>query len=78
MKEKDPINIAFGQRVAELRHKAKLSQEELAYRCSLNRTYIGTIERGEKSATIVTITKIADALNISLPKLFTYHNEKSK
>lgn len=72
MKEKDPINIAFGQRVAELRHKAKLSQEELAYRCSLNRTYIGTIERGEKSATIVTITKIADALNISLPKLFTY------
>lgn len=65
-------NIAFGKRVAELRKKAGYSQEEFAFKCDVDRTYIGTIERGEKSPTLNTIAKIADALGISKKELFDY------
>lgn len=41
-----------------------ISQEELASRAGVHRTYIGMIERGEKNITIVSMTKIAHALNI--------------
>jgi len=64
------INIAFGKRVAALRKKQKLSQEALAERCSLFRTYIGAIERGEKSPTLNTIEKIAEGLQVSIIELF--------
>ncbi|MBO7083511.1 MAG: helix-turn-helix transcriptional regulator [Bacteroidales bacterium] len=64
------INIAFGKRVAALRKKQKLSQEALAERCSLFRTYIGAIERGEKSPTLNTIEKIAEGLRVSIVELF--------
>ena len=65
-------NIAFGKRVAELRKSAGYSQEQFAYKCEVDRTYIGTIERGEKSTTLNTIAKIAKALNISKSELFSY------
>ena len=45
----------FGEKVAELRRKQHLSQEELADKCGIHRTYIGSIERGEKSPTLNTI-----------------------
>lgn len=70
MKTKE--NIAFGQRVAELRKKAGYSQEQFAYKCDVDRTYIGIIERGEKSPTLNTISKIAAALAISKSELFNY------
>ncbi|MCQ2350523.1 MAG: helix-turn-helix transcriptional regulator [Paludibacteraceae bacterium] len=60
------INIAFGKRIAEIRKKQGLSQEELAFQCGLHRTYVGAIERGEKSPTIETIQKISQGLNISI------------
>ena len=63
------INKAFGRRVAELRRKQNLSQEDFAYKCSLHRTYIGTIERGEKSPTLNTIEKIARGLNVTIVEL---------
>ena len=65
-------NIAFGKRVAELRKNADFSQEQFAFECNVDRTYIGTIERGEKSPTLNTIAKIADALNITKSELFNY------
>lgn len=51
------------------RKKARLSQEELANCAGLHRTYIGGIERGERNATMVTISKIAKALQIEPYKL---------
>ena len=69
---KTEVNIAFGKRVAELRKAAGYSQEQFAFKCGVDRTYIGTIERGEKSPTLNTIAKIASALNISLPELFQF------
>ncbi|UPW82643.1 helix-turn-helix domain-containing protein [Lysinibacillus sp. Ag94] len=47
-----------------------VSQEELAYSASLHNTYIGQLERGEKNATIESLTKIYMALEITLEELF--------
>ena len=65
-------NIAFGKRIAFLRKAAGYSQEQLAFECDVDRTYIGTIERGEKSPTLNTIAKIARALGITKSELFNY------
>lgn len=65
-------NIAFGKRVAELRRNAGYSQEQFAFMCNVDRTYIGTIERGEKSPTLNTIVKISNALGITKSELFNY------
>lgn len=65
MKEKSEYNVRFGKRLAGLRVERSLSQEELAFKCEINRTYIGTIERGEKSATVNTIYKLAKGLGVS-------------
>lgn len=69
---KKEVNIAFGKRVAELRKKAGFSQESFAFKCDVDRTYIGTIERGEKSPTLNTIDKIAKALGMTIKDLFNY------
>ncbi len=66
---KRKINIKFGQSVAKIRNSRHLSQEELADKCGLHRTYIGIIERGEKSPTLETINKIAIGLEVSLKDL---------
>ncbi|MBQ3576347.1 MAG: helix-turn-helix transcriptional regulator [Coprobacter sp.] len=66
---KTDINIKFGQRVVELRKLKGLPQEELAFRCNIQRSYMGVIERGEKSATLNTIEKIAQGLEVSIQEL---------
>lgn len=66
----DTINEIFGKKVAEIRKLQNLSQEELAFRCGVHRTYIGAIERGEKSPTLNTIEKIAKGLNIEIINLW--------
>ncbi|OGG85693.1 transcriptional regulator [Candidatus Kaiserbacteria bacterium RIFOXYB1_FULL_46_14] len=60
----------FGSRVREERLKLSLSQEELATRAGVHRTYIGMIERAEKNITLENIEKIAAALKMSLPDIF--------
>lgn len=60
----------FGALIRELRLEARLSQEEFADRCELHRTYIGSIERGEKTITIETAYKIANALGMPLSYIF--------
>lgn len=67
---KDNNNVIFGNKVAELRKGQKMSQEELADKCGLHRTYLGAIERGEKSPTLNTVYKIAKGLNININQLF--------
>ena len=67
---KKEILIKFGQKVRSERMNLGLSQEELASRVGLHRTYIGMIERAEKNITLENIEKIAKALNISISKLF--------
>lgn len=60
----------LGERLRAYRTQRGWSQEELAERADLHTTYIGQLERGEKNATIESISKVAAALDISLSKLF--------
>ena len=62
----------FGERVREERHKLRLSQEELASRAGVHRTYIGMIERAEKNITLENIEKVAHALNIPIKDLLDF------
>ncbi len=66
------ILIKFGNKVRERRLKLGLSQEELASRAGIHRTYIGMIERAEKNITLANIEKIAKALEISLDDLMKF------
>lgn len=59
----------FGQKVREERLKQNLSQEELAAKAGVHRTYIGMIERAEKNITLSNIYKVAQALEISISDL---------
>ena len=70
MESKSKILIRFGERVRSLRKQKKLSQEQLAFKANLHRTYIGMIERAEKNITLVNIEKIAVALNVTIKELF--------
>jgi transcriptional regulator with XRE-family HTH domain len=60
----------FGKKVREERLKQDLSQEELAARAGLHRTYIGMIERAEKNITLGNIEKISRALGIDISIFF--------
>lgn len=60
----------FGTRLRELRQDKGLSQEALALACGLDRTYIGGVERGERNISLVNIHRIAQALGVSVRKLF--------
>lgn len=68
---KKEILIKFGNKVRERRTALGLSQEELAGRADVHRTYIGMIERAEKNITLENIEKIAKALEISFDKLMS-------
>ena len=48
------------------RNEKDLSQEKLAEKCNLHRTYIGAVERAEKNLTIKSLVKIANALDINI------------
>jgi transcriptional regulator with XRE-family HTH domain len=52
----------FGQALAVFRQEVGLTQEQLAHRAELHRTYIGSLERGERNPTVTTLLKLADAL----------------
>jgi transcriptional regulator with XRE-family HTH domain len=66
------IERRFGERIRELRQAKGLSQEELAFRAKVHRTYLGGIERGERNLALKNIVAIAKALDISLSELFSY------
>lgn len=70
MAKKDKILVHFGNRVRQIRKQQKLSQEELADRAHVHRTYIGMIERAEKNITLRNIKKVGKALGMSISDLF--------
>ncbi len=72
---KEPILVQFGQQVRKSRLKQGLSQEELAEKAGVHRTYIGMIERAEKNITLLNIEKLAKALNMSIVDLLRINNE---
>jgi transcriptional regulator with XRE-family HTH domain len=67
---KRKVLLKFGKKVREERGRLGLSQEGLAARAGVHRTYIGMIERAEKNITLENIEKIAKALKISIADFF--------
>jgi transcriptional regulator with XRE-family HTH domain len=72
MKSKHEILNLFGENVKKFRRLLNLSQEELAHKADLHRTYIGMIERAEKNITLVNIKKIANALGVKIEDLLKH------
>jgi transcriptional regulator with XRE-family HTH domain len=65
------ITQILADNIRDFRRTKKLSQEELADICNLHRTYVGSVERGERNVTLSTLEVIADALHVSIPQLLT-------
>lgn len=70
------IQKQFGERVRNLRLVKGLSQEELAFKAGVHRTYLGGIERGERNPALKNIAEIAKALDVTLSELFAFQKRK--
>jgi len=64
MAAKKRVCLEFGRTVRRLRYALSLSQEGLADRANIHRTYIGGIERGERNPTLTMIVRLAEALGV--------------
>lgn len=74
-KPKQAILVEFGSLIRKKREELGISQEELADKAALHRTYIGDIERGERNVSLINIKKIANALGIPLSILLNGFDE---
>lgn len=70
------ITEILAQNLLTFRQERQISQEEFAEMCDLHRTYIGSIERGERNVTLSTLEALADVVGVSVPTLLT-PNEKN-
>jgi transcriptional regulator with XRE-family HTH domain len=61
----------LAENIRDYRRGKNLSQEELAEKCGLHRTYIGSVERCERNVTLSTMEVLAAALGVSVPELLT-------
>lgn len=66
------LEVLFGIQIRKIRLERKMSQEEFAWLIGVHRTYLGQIERAEKSITLKNIEKICNALNIEPKELFNF------
>ena len=66
------IQEKVGQRIRELRNGIGISQEELADRANLDRTYISSVEKGRRNISIGTLEKIVNQLNCTLHDFFNF------
>jgi len=70
------ISQKIGQAIRTRREELGLSQEKLAERSKLHRTYISDVERGIRNITVVSLSKITSGLNLSLEEFFSAYFEK--
>jgi transcriptional regulator with XRE-family HTH domain len=68
--KQDLISSRFGQAVRQLRDELGISQEELAARCSLHRTYLAGIESGRRNPSLKSIIRLATGLGTTASQLF--------
>jgi transcriptional regulator with XRE-family HTH domain len=60
----------LGLRIRELRKRRGWSQEEFAHACGLDRSYMGSVERGERNVTLSSLRAIAKGLDVTLSVMF--------
>ena len=71
MARKD-IKAKFGARLRQMRIAAGMSQEQLAQNASLDRSYVGSVERGERNISLENIGRIATALKVPPSRLLEF------
>lgn len=64
------IKSKVGSRIKDIRERNGISQKDLAYTADLDRSYIASVENGQRNISIVNLEKIAIALKVSLSELF--------
>lgn len=64
------VKELVGKRVKELRKNLELSQEALAYKAEVDRTYVTDVENGRRNISIETLEKLIDALEVSISEFF--------
>jgi transcriptional regulator with XRE-family HTH domain len=64
MGAEEAVLAAFGRAVRQRRNELGISQEELAFRTGLHRTYIGGVERGERNVGLINVVRIAEGLEM--------------
>lgn len=70
-KPSSPLTAVLAANIRDYRQAHDLSQEEFADVCGLHRTYIGSIERGERNVTLSTLEVLASVLGVSVPQLLS-------
>lgn len=69
------ITEQVGNRIRALRKQRGLSQEKLALKAGIDRTYLASIETGKRNATLLSLEKVAIALDISMRDFFDFEKE---
>ena len=65
----DPVLVALGETIRRVRLSKDISQEKLALLAEVDRSYVGRVERGDNNVAVLTLARLASALDISIAKL---------
>lgn len=71
------VRQVLADNIRAFRKARNISQEELADMCTLHRTYVGSVERGERNVTLSTLEAFSAALRVSVPELLTKKTKKN-
>jgi len=63
------VFVRFGLKLRQVRHRKQISQEKLAELAGLHRTYVSSVERGQRNISLLNIEKLAKALDVPMAKL---------
>lgn len=77
-KSSDSLRATLAENIKVFRQEKGLSQEALAERCGLHRTYIGSVERQERNVTLSTLEVFARILGVTVPELLTPQRKSAK
>lgn len=70
-KSSNALRAVLARNIKAFRREKGFSQEELAEKCGLHRTYIGSVERHERNVTLSTLEALASTLGVTVPDLLT-------
>ena len=69
--------ILLGNHIRQIRLSKKISQTEIAYRCGFDKSNYNTIEAGKRNPTIITLIKIASALEVLLEEILIFRTNQN-
>ena len=76
--EKDRIDVLIGRNIRLERQKQNIERDELASMIQITPSHLGLIERGERGATAVTLTKLTNSLGVPIDTFFHHPDERGE